>query len=411
MQTSIQQDVMIYPSQDGFTVIGQADHSVLHEAERASAAIEWAIDSLESGGELRLSRGEYQLDAPIRLVSNIRLVGSGRGTRLLVAGGDSAAVAIEGDSVKGVEIINIAIIDINGVAEGGVKLTTCGDCQVNDTYIKGFGNYGIWMREHCFLSRIQGCSIAGCKGVAIKLENLQEGPVGDYLPNTVSGCMIYGGGKGIECQNAIVVNLIGNSLYHCHGVGFHVHSYSNSVLITGCRTFQITGIAVLVDHSHEFNCSSNIFCWHTEEGIVIRDAAWGVISGNEVIDNGSHNHGGPNHAIKFAELEELPNFDAIRMEQSRGYSVTGNTIFNWGLAPAIKAGIREDERCYSNTIIANNVNYYKENELRALGRGSVTALNLGHMSPPHDVEDIDPMQMNCQSFQPQRTEKFISEGI
>jgi hypothetical protein len=52
---------------------------------------------------------------------------------------------------------------------------------------------------------------------------------------------------------------------------------------------------VVADHSHEFNLSSNIFCWHERHGVLIQDRNWGTIAGNEVIDTGSYNPGGVDH--------------------------------------------------------------------------------------------------------------------
>ncbi len=406
------QDLLVHPATEGFRVLGQVDRQLFHASPRAADAIQWAIDACSGGGEVRLARGEYPLDRALRLAPDARLAGGGRGSQLLIDRDGDDAICVVGERIKGAEVVDLAIIDTAGRATAGVCLTSCGDCKVRDLYVQGFGHYGIWLREHTFLSEIRGCSVAGCREVGIRLSMLREGAFGDYVPNLVTNCIVYGGGRGIECEDAIVVNLVANCVYQASGPAFHIHSRSNSVLISGCRTFQITGVAVLVDGAHEFNCSSNIFCWHTEEGIIIRDAHWGAIVGNEVIDSGSYNHGEPNHTKPFAALEHMPPaYDAIRLENSKGYNVTGNTIFNWDVAPPIDVGVREDDRCTDNTIVANNVNYYGGDELVSRGHRSLAAHNLGRATPAHNPTKPNPAQVNCQSFERHLTDQFIQRGF
>jgi hypothetical protein len=91
------------------------------------------------------------------------------------------------------------------------------------------------------------------------------------VPNLVTNCIVYGGGKGIECSRTIVLNIVACVIYQSQDVAYYVGNTSNSVLISGCRSFQIGSHAVVADGSHEFNLSSNIFCWHEGHGMLVRD--------------------------------------------------------------------------------------------------------------------------------------------
>jgi len=144
---------------------------------------------------------------------------------------------------------------------------------------------GVWffvVRENSFLCEVAGCRLAGNAEGGLLLRRLKKGRAGDYISNTVRNCLVYGGGCGIECDNAVVVNLLGCTVYQSGKTAFYLHDDTNSVLINECRTFQITGSAVRAVRSHELNVSGNIFCGHTEHGIVIEECSWGAIVGNNV---------------------------------------------------------------------------------------------------------------------------------
>ena len=62
----------------------------------------------------------------------------------------------------------------------------------------------------------------------------------------------------------------------------------------------------------------------------------------------------------FAQITE-------RRDESRGFNVTGNTIFDWGVCPRLKYGIREDKASFKNVITGNNVNCYEGADLHCQG--------------------------------------------
>jgi uncharacterized Zn-binding protein involved in type VI secretion len=404
---SSSQNLCVYREGTQFKVVTEFTHQSVYESAQAGPAIQTAIDALaDGGGQVTLGRGEFPLQAPLRLEDGVTVRGGGRGTKVRLG---QAKAAFLGQGVKGAEVRDMALIG-QGETGTGVILDACGDSKVRDLFCARMGDYGVWLRNDSFLCEVHGCSVAGSGKAGIFLDHLREGPYGDYVPTMITNCIVYGGGKGIECKDAIVVNIVACAVYQTGDVAYHLHHTSNSVLISGCRSFQITGEAVRVEGTHEFNLSSNIFCWHTGHGVVIEDCYWGTICGNEVIDTGSYNPGGENFQTRFADVQgELPLFNGIELRHVRGYNVTGNTIFNWSVAPPMRYGIVEDEASYDNTISGNTVNYYTGEAVLSQGKNSVVGHNVGYGERPYNDEEGREARM--QSFRVELTERFIAEQI
>jgi hypothetical protein len=380
-------------------------HEVVFQSASASKVIQWAIDALDGeGGEIKINRGEYSLDEVVRLGDNVWLRGSGRGTKLLVKG----ASGLLGKGVKGVEISNLGVIAADDKANAGIILDSCGDSKIRDVLAVGFTGYGIWMRNNTFLSEVRGCSLAGNHMANLYIDHLERGDHGDFIPNLVSNCMIYGGGKGIDIERAIVLNVIGCVAYQTGDVAYHIHNTSNSVLISGCRSFQITGPAVAVEDTHEFNLSSNVFCWHTEEGVRLKNCNWGTITGNEIIDTGSYNPGTRDTTTKFSDIKtNIPLYDGISLENCQGFTINGNAVFNWPVCPKIDVGIRLDTGCFKNNIVGNNVNYYETADVLSEGEETVVANNVGYSEKP--FQSAEAVGTTIQSFYTKLTDDFIAD--
>jgi hypothetical protein len=408
---AIRQNYEIYEQNGLYFARGAVDMTTLCEGPDASVVIQDALNRVAgAGGEVHLQPGDYPLAQPLRLADKVRLSGSGRGSTLHVGG----EMGIFGERSHGVTVTNLALMPAatgearngsNASEQTGVCLSSCGDCTLKNLYVTGFDGYGIRLREHSFLCHISDCHLSGNARTNLLLEDQYIGEYGDFVPNLVTGCTIYGGGKGIETKRAIVVNIVGCQVYQTQGTAFHIHSESNSVLISGCRSFQITGCAVVVEDTDEFNLSSNIFCWHTEHGVVVRRARWGAIVGNEIIDTGSYN----TTAVNFTDTQDQvpPDFTnciGLDLDDVHGYNITGNTIFNWGVCPPMQVGIRENGACFSNIIGNNNINYFLDAPLTSQGRETIVGPNQGYAEAAHQVRSMGNV---LQTFRPQRTLDFI----
>lgn len=398
------QNLNVFQDADVYRVVTDMTREQVYDAPDAAAAVQHAVDAMAGGGGVTLGRGEFALEAPVLLRDRVWLRGGGRGTQLRVA----SEVGVLAEGVKGALVSDVALVAAGEDARAGVVLDACGDCTVRDVFAARFADYGVWVRNNSFLCTVRGCSLAGNGSANLFFDELARGSYGDFLPNLAAHCVIYGGGKGVDCNRSIVLNIVGCLVYQTGAVAYHVRNTSNSVLISGCRSFQITGPAVLVEGAHEFNLSSNIFCWHTEHGVHVKDCNWGTISGNEIIDTGSYNSGQKDTTTQVQDVTaEMPLYTGIVLEGVQGFNVSGNAIFNWPVAPRMAYGVREDAGSFGNSIVSNTINFYEHGAVLAEGRETDEAHNVGYRDKPYQSPDA--VGTTYQSFMTELTEGLIEE--
>ena len=424
------QDCLIYRDDREFIVLGEVDRTELYRGSDAVDAIQWGIDFVAGraechGGRVRLSRGRYPIHRTITMAAGVHLSGSGRGTILDVAGTCETGIRLE--AVKGAVVSELAIqggaTDVSADARPalGLDIVNAADCRVRGVLAQGFARYGLLMRDNAILCRITDCSFADNLESNIRLAHLDKGPFGNWIPNTVIGCTTYGGGKGVEIERCIVLTINGVQVHQSMGPAFHIYGIANATSLIGCRTYQVTGIAVLWEDSHELSIVGNVFSWHTEAGIVLRRCRWGTISGNNVIDTGSLNPGGPCMETKFGDLPDYPpSFPGISIEDCRGLTVNGNAIFQWPVVPPMTHGIEEDAASANNIITGNHVNFYRGRAVESLGAETLAApdANAGYAASPlfrNPTPGVDePIFMQpehaIQSFEPHLTRRLIDRG-
>jgi len=381
---------VVFQAGKSYHVQGEITRKTVKKTESAAEAIQYAIDAFGGkGGEVRLLVGDYPIAKPVSLRNEVRLRGSGRGTRLLV----SAETGLRLEKLRGAAVAELALLG-NGTAQTGILLDDSGDCQVRDVHCQGFVQYGIVLRNNSFLCELNTCKLADNRKANIYLDNLfQGGRGGDFVQNEIKNCITYRGGHGIECNRAIVVNIIGCSVFQPTGFGYYVHSNSNSVLISGSRTYQTESHPVVVDDSHEINISSNIFCWQRGHGIVLRKVSWGTISSNNIIDSGVRTRDG-----SF--------MNGIVLEGSEGLQVTANAIFNWGDQAPMQTGISEDGACRNNLIAHNNINYFTAQAVQSAGKGTLVKDNVSE--GPNSFKSMN--KKPYPDFDTKRIDAFIRES-
>lgn len=417
----LSQGYELFRLNDEYLVRGRIDLETHFKSNKAGEAIQYALNSVKkSGGEVYLHPGLYQVSKQINVPGHTTLAGSGNATKLAFAENHDSGIAI---SCKGVDKAVIKDLFIssassNKSAKTGIVIDSCGDVTVEDITCVGMQDHGIVLKNNSFLSEIRGCKIGGTGKSGILVEKLDKGGRGgDWVPSLISNCIVYACGKGIETSRSLVVNITDCQVYQTKGHGFHIHSKSNSVIISGCRTFQVTGNAVNVDESHEINISSNIFCWQTEEGIVLNKVMWGTVAANNIIDNGSINLFDPSEdsLIKAdlkrpfikspSENQEIPLYNGISLlNETKGVTVTANAIFNWPIVPPMQYGIEEDTTCFSNLISGNNINFCKEGIL-SQGEKTIVESNQVYAEQPYYGKAAEKYQY----FDTRLMEEFIEE--
>lgn len=396
------QNALVVQAGPVYRALTDLTHELFCESPDAATAIQAAIDALSAdGGTLTLGRGRFDMHTPIRLVSRVWLRGSGRATHLVVTPANAQGIGLLAVGAHGAVVSDLALHPAEwhaGVA--GVVLDGCGNSVVRDVFCAGFGQYGVWLRGSSFLCRASGCSLAGNARANLLLDELRTGPYGSYVPNVISDCICYGGGIGIECRRAIAVTITGCVIHQSHGPAYHVHTRSNGVALIGSRSYQISSDAVVVERSDEITLSGNTLCWHSGSGIVVRDSTWGTITGNQIVDTGSPpipDGAGP--ALQ----------DGIRLYGTSGYQISGNTIFNWSIAPPLRYGVWEDEHSVKNSVLGNSVNYYVAAAVLAQGRDTISRDNQGYAERPYNAPAgavLPPTEL--QRFRRELTEQFIA---
>ncbi|VGO19595.1 right-handed parallel beta-helix repeat-containing protein [Pontiella sulfatireligans] len=362
------EDIEIFHNKTEYVMRGQASGAHLFSSPDAGLVIQRAIDSFNGeGGEVLLHRGIYELNAPIQLDSRCVLRGKGVATCLKLTPANEQGIGILCEDKDYASVCNLSLRPAaRGTGVAGIVLHSSGCCQIREVRCKGFASYGIWMRENSFLCEISRCQLADNQKSNLFMQNLRDGGRGgDFLPGLVSGLTIYGGGNGIECEHALVLNITSCLILHPGKIGIHIHSESNSVLVSGCRTLQVEMDCVVVQDSHEINLSSNIFCWHRDHGIILDNVKWGTVSANNIIDTGVRAHD-----------KTLRNGIILRNGTS-SVQVTGNALFNWGDQMPMQTGIDEDASCRVNLMANNNVNYYTEQDVISRGAQSLAQGNVG----------------------------------
>lgn len=414
------QNLEIFPSKGSYIVRGVIDLKKQYQSNDASEAIQWAANQFKNGGVVFLHRGEYIVKQEISIPSYVTIKGSDMSSVLTIAPKHATGVAFNIKNKNRVILKDFAIRSVkdNNGSKTAIIFNDCGDCVIDGLYIVGMKENGILFENNTFLSEVKNCRIAACANSAVLFEDLNaKGRAGDFVPNNISNCIIYQGNYGIVCSNAIVVNISDVTVFQSKNIAFNIIKKSNSVLITGCRTYQIQNDAVVVDDSHEINISSNIFCWTEGNGIILNAVKWGTVSANNVIDNGSINPYDPikdgaiatedfKKKLRSPEDRRSIKSGILLQNTTKGISVTGNAIFNWPATPKMKYGITEDATCENNTITSNNVNFYSVADVSSLGKGTKASDNVGYGDQPYTGRIGIP---GIQVFNVSLVEKFIND--
>lgn len=379
-----------------------ADDAIMHAIELAG----------ESGGSIHIGPGVFFFHSAVKLDHQIVISGEGVNTKILPVDNYTDTCLFYGDSLNEVTLTNMKLTAAESEESqlSGIIIKNSGSCLFRDLTLIGFSERGIWLTEDTFLSEVRGCRFADIGRSGVFLDQLNDiGRAGPYLPNLVSNCIFFRGGKGVECSDAIVANIVACMVFQSREPAFHINSASNSILISGCRTFQIEDDAVVVEDSHEIAITGNIFCWQIKNGIVLKGVDWGTISGNNIIDSGNipFEFEGDEEWEYWQERPESTEeyqYCGLKIHSdSKGLTINGNAIFNWASNPPMTYGIYESEDCSDNIVIGNNINYFTETGIHALGNGTIVTDNIATSAAHRGNKE------SIHSFDTRLIEKFIEE--
>lgn len=396
----------------------EADGTLAIEDESVDVVLQQLLKNLQdTGGSITLMSGKYPISQQLVVPSYVTVSGKGSSTVILIEKTANIASAFYSDSTSKIIIKDLTIQAENSEKDqSGIIFNHVGDGVVNNVSVSGMSSYGIWFRDRTFLSEVRGCKISDCGKSNIFFQGLRSNSrAGDFVPNLITNCIVYGGNYGIELESSLVTNIIACEVYMTQSVAFYLHDDSNSTLISGCRTFQIQDDAVRVVNSHELNVSGNIFCWHDGHGIVLDKVVWGNVNGNNFIDNGHINiEPKDGNYTYWADVPDSLNvIDSLKCgifatNETKGVSISGNAIFNWGSNPPLKHGIHEDASCSENIIIGNNINYSHFAGVLSEGNNSVENNNLSTEKKPF-LGNVNPDNQRFHRYNPGKVQNFIEE--
>ncbi len=391
----------------------ESSRRILSRHDFANEAIDRAIVLLDKGGgRIHMGKGTFRFSNPVKLDHKLHITGEGVSTVIVPSKEFEGSNLLFGKALNQVSMAELTLKSEHDHDSliSAIKMSECGSCLFKDLTIIDFSGYGIWLTDDCFLSEIRGCNFADIRGSGVFLDQLNGiGRAGPYIPNLVSNCIFYRGGTGIECSEAIVANIVACMVFQSRGPAFHINNESNSILISGCRTFQIQDDAVVVDNSHEINITGNIFCWQNKNGIVLRSVDWGTVTGNNIIDSGNipfefeNGESWEYWQERPESMEAYKHTGLVIQSSCKGLTISGNAIFNWASNPPLLYGIHETEDCQDNVIIGNNINYFTEAGILASGRGTITANNLASREAHRGNTD------EIHSFDTRLIEKYIED--
>jgi len=361
-----------------------------------SDAIQIALDaiSMRGGGLVKLNPGKFLVISPVRLYSNITLIGSGKETVLQKCDGFRTNFIVDVDY----GMLKATVKDVSGFKVGmGIQM-------FDDEHKEG------WM--------VTTAKITDIVGNTIYFDN---SAVRDYVASkngTVSNaCSIV---EGIGVENVWIANFVveGNKnsndyINGCRAGGIYLHKSRNCV-IEGVKTNEFNGDSfswqitenITVrnceasygnglgfhpgtgsDHTIIGNCVSHhnrydgiFLCWRVQNGIfkdnvIYSNGRYGISIGHQDTDNifeNNHIYENGQHGVNFRD----------ETEQNSGHRNTfrNNVIENNGTPSSEAYGFYIGGRTHDITI-ENNV-------IRSTGKGNqVAAVCIGKYSSRVEMKD------------------------
>jgi parallel beta-helix repeat protein len=377
---------------DQVIIVGGSDADV---TGFTSAAIQIALDAIRTrgGGIVKLNPGEYDITGPVRLYSNISLIGSGRSTILKKCNGFRTSFIIDADW----GMLKAVVKDASGFKTGmGIQLyddkhnqgwdvTTAVITDIQDNVIY-FDNRTV----NDYISSLNGTVSNSCSIIeAVDAENVKISDLviwGNKNSNDyINGCR--GGGIYIhKSRNCSVENVIINEF---NGDTFSWQITEN-ITVKGCEAANGNGLGFHPgtgsDHSIVENCISHhnkgdgiFLCWRVQNGIFRNNTVYangdnGISIGHKDTDNifeNNHVYENANHGVLFRN----------ETEQNSGHRNTfkNNIIENNGIKNESSGffigGETHDIKIVNNTI-------------RSTGKGNQsTAVYIGKQSTKITVSD------------------------
>ncbi len=281
-----------------------------------TAAIQLAIDSAreQNVGEVYFPKGTYITVAPIKLTSDMRLMGMAQASTIKTTmTGDEQAI-FEAETVSGVEIENL-VFEAVGNKIYAAKFSGSINIQLADNVTRGcalaklapkFGEEKIYCDD--ILIKNNNINGADKKISPIVTEDVHNGIVtGNIISNFTDGIKLYNNDEAI--YNFVCSE---NVINHITGCGIEADNLER--LTIGNNTVKNTGCGISVSNGRYVTLMSNIVTEFSDRGIVLRKGGKGLnINANEIYSS-----------REGAELLNIENADTALGHKS--VNITANTF-------------------------------------------------------------------------------------
>lgn len=355
------QSLTIHKEGGQFIVLEKTSRTTVFSNRSAYLSIQYAIDHAGMGGMVILARGMYELSSSVHLRKGVKLCGQGRGTELRLIKPGKVCIIMK--NIKNATVSRLTVHDTiqSGYWSTGIVIDGSSNCSVLNTLILGFGQYGIHLSGKTSGCEIMRCDLTDNVSANIYIESISEGK----KPTRITSCTLFWGGGGIKCDSGISLDVYSTMMHHINGIPVDVKC--DNFHMSGSRLFWGESLVANVQIAgDDFDFSNNVITWSRGDGIIVDGSKGGIIKGNNITD-----HGAP-------PRDEIFKSGVVLKNGAENVMVTANAIWNWDdwTQGPMFYGVDESADCKNNTIIYNNVHFYKEGAIRALGSGTIIENNV-----------------------------------
>ncbi|KPU43703.1 N-acetylmuramoyl-L-alanine amidase LytC precursor [Oxobacter pfennigii] len=327
--------------------------------------IQDAVNKSSPGDTIKIASGTYNEHIVINK-DNLKLIGYDRDTTIIDATQDGRTTK------AGIKIVNSSGVEIRNltVRNAGVKRTkektsesygifmlNSDKSMLDNLYLRGNGEYEVYLRDGCDLNVVQNCIIDG------------QDTHSDYW--SLDGIFSQGGESGVGSlndDNKFISNTIRNVVY--------------GISLTACKGTQITDNSITAGDHTSWQGSQSV-------GIIISNSSDGDVNGNTIKGSqfgirmsilsgiSPYAYAGTPDDNNIMGNEINTRVHGIRVMGSRN-KVENNHISGNALGDGIwLADTTEDTKVIGNTIIDNDTGIFAETTLNEIYLNKISSNNTG----------------------------------
>ena len=341
------QSVTVYQDGNQFICI-DTDKEQLHKSVSASKTLQYAINSAD---EVSIGKGVFELEETLQVEKSVTIQGKGRGTELQLKKPNKIGISIVGTETVRLSNLTITTGD-NGNSVAGIEIDNAPNTQIEDVFILGFANAGIWLKSSNTGSLINRCTFMDNDQAHVLIEEISAE---EKNPLVISQGTFFKGGYGVKAIGGSGLTIDNNMFSYLKGSS--VDADTDSVKVTRNKVYWCESDGMRLK-GNSFLFQSNMDSWARGHGLVLDAASNGTILTNNFIDLG----------VRFRDgIRKC----GIAIYHSNNISITGNSIWNFGDQGHLEYAIYEDKSS-ANNVFEYNTGWFHEydNAFKSLGKNT-----------------------------------------